>query len=339
MIIRARSPARIYFGGGGTDISPYPETWGGATLNASIDRYVYTTLVPKYDQSIQIASSAHKKAILYGDASEMKFTGDLDIVKAVIRLLQIKHGANVFIRSDMPPNTGLGTAAATAVSVIGAFNHVLEKKMNTYEIAEAAYKVEEMLGRIGGRQNQYSTAFGGINLIEYAGSNNARVIPLKMRRGHIYELEKSLILCYIGSRGDEGRLQALLKTQKDSYNDAKVLGTLDKLKSITYEMFHALSSGDLLYFGELMDDAFQTKKNIHAGFVTPAIEKVYRLARDSGAIGGRVLGLGGGGHMLFFCEPNKEHEVSASLQAAGCSIVDFGFEFDGLQSWEVSSSM
>jgi len=339
MIIRSRAPARIYFGGGGTDISPYPEVRGGATLNASIDKYVYTTLVPKYDQSIQVATSAHKKTFQFKDAGEVKLSGDLDIIRAVLKLMEIKHGANIFIRSDLPPNTGLGTAASTAVSVIGAFNHIIEKKLNRYEIAELAYKVEEFLGRVGGKQNQYSTAFGGINLIEYRGGNNVRMVPVKMRRGHVYELEKSLVLAFVGSRGDEANLQSMVKVQKESYFDQKVLETLDKLKAITYEMYHSLSSGDLLYFGELMDEAYQTKKNIYSGFVTPSMEKIYNIAKGAGAMGGRVLGLGKGGHMLFFCEPNREHEVAAVLQAAGCGIVDFGFEFDGLQSWEVSGTM
>jgi len=343
MIIRSRSPVRVSFGGGGTDVPPYCDEHGGCVVSATINKYAYGTLFKRNDQEIHIESADFLKSLKFGSVEELTYDQELDAIKAVIKNMSNGFGVNVFIRSDVPPRSGLGGSASIFSALIGLFNHMKrEKKMTDYEVAELAHKLEREELRIsGGMQDQYATVFGGINYIEFT-KNWVRVNPLKMMRRHILELEKNLVLVYAADRptGSNGNVLAdILADQKKGYVEKKVgvVNALHKTKEIAEDMRFALLRGDLNTFGELMHKAWEEKKKFSSLISTGYINDLYNLAIKFGAIGGKITGAGGGGFMAFYCEPNKEHIVSKGLEKAGARVIPFSFDWKGLQTWEVSS--
>ncbi len=334
MIIRSRSPVRISFGGGGTDIPPYCFERGGCVVSATINKYSYATLQSRDDQKIFVESVDFLKSTVFGNMSEIVYNNELDVLKAVIKNLNhTGMGANIWMRSDVPPRSGLGSSAAAFAAMIGLFNHMRgEKAMTNYEIAELAYKLErEELKIGGGYQDQYATVFGGINYIEFA-SNGIKVNPIKMKKDHVLELEKHLVIAYAGERQASGDI---IEAEKKGYKENKeVFEALEKTKQIAQEIRYAIIRGDFERLGALLHESWETKKKHSALVSHQRINDIYDLARKNGAIGGKVSGAGGGGFMFFLCEPNKEHNVVAALEKIGAKPVNFTFDFDGLQTWE-----
>ncbi len=339
MIIRSRSPVRISFAGGGTDVPPYCNEKGGCVISAAINKYSYATLIPRQDKEIKIESADFLKTLNFKDMNEIEYNNDLDLLKAVVKKMNTTGiGLDVFMRSDVPTGSGLGASAAAFASMIGLFNHLRqEKKMTSYEVAELAYTLErEELKVGGGKQDQYATVFGGLNYIEF-GNGWVRVNPLKIRKDHILELEKHLVLVYTGDRvisssGD------IIADQTKAYLDKKVgvEEALDKTKEICQDMRYALLKGDLQKFGELLHIGWEEKKKVSPMISNPYIDHLYAIARKNGAVGGKITGAGGGGFMLLFCESNKEHIVIDKLEKMGAKSFSFTFDWEGLQTWEVN---
>jgi D-glycero-alpha-D-manno-heptose-7-phosphate kinase len=339
MIIRSRSPVRISFGGGGTDMPPYCDEHGGCVVSATINKYAYGTLATRDDKEIHLFSADFLKNAQFGRMEEITYNNEMDLLKAVIKNMNTTgKGINIFMRADVPPKSGLGSSAAAFAAMIGLFNHMRqERKMTDYEVAELAYRLErEELNIGGGKQDQYATVFGGLNFIEF-GRGWVRVNPLRMKKDHILELEKHLILVYTENRpmssgGD------IIADQTTSYvkKNEDVMEAMNMTKHIAEEMRYKLLKGDLLGFGELMHKAWEFKKKFSPMISTPFINNIYDLAIKNGAIGGKITGAGGGGFMLFYCEPNKEHIVMQKLEEAGAKPMTFTFDWNGLQTWEVS---
>jgi len=336
MIIQSRAPLRISFAGGGTDISPYCEKYGGCALNATINKYAWATLKLRKDKEIHIESYDFKQNLVFKSIREIRYDGKLDLIKAVVKNMpHIKTGINVFLRCDVIPKSGLGSSAAAFVAMIGAFNYLLgEERLGNYEIAELAYDLERnKLGNKGGRQDQYASVFGGINFIEFEGNDFARVNPIRVLRDHVLELEKNLVLVNIGEREKSGDI---ILDQVHRFKDKDMLIALKKTKETAIEMKHTLARGDLDHFGNLLHLAWQEKKKFSKMISNEYIDKLYDLALKHGALGGKITGAGGGGHMLFYCRPNHEQMVSQVLRDAGAKAVDFTFDMNGLETWEVN---
>lgn len=336
-IIRSKAPCRISFGGGGSDVSPYCEENGGCVVNVTINRYAWSTLEFRDDKKISIKSVDYSKTLMYDSPKLMEFDGDLDLIKAVIKhFLPLDKGINVITRSQIPPRSGLGSSASAFVSVIGLFNHLkAETGFTDYNMAELAYHLERnILKNEGGRQDQYCSTFGGLNFMEFKGNDFVRVSPLRIKQDILLELEKNLLLVYIGSRNPSGDI---IKDQINKYTsrDKTVVDALNTTKQLALEMKKNLLKGDLNIFGELLHQSWLEKKKFSNMVSTPLINKMYDIARNHGAIGGKVTGGGGGGHMIFYCKPNTEHIVGHKLKEAGAKVVDFSFDFKGLQTWEV----
>lgn len=337
MIVRSRSPVRIEFGGGGTDMPQYYEHYDGCVLNATINKYIYGTLIPKHTNDMKFISSGYKKSTLFSDISETDSDQDIQLIRSIINELKISYGVDIFIRSDIPPNTGLGSGATVAASVIGLFNHLkYEKGLNKHEIAEFAYKIANLGKQVpGGKQCQYASTFGGINFIEFS-KGKVLVHKLNLKRETLLELEKNLILVYIGKRGGHEQVQRILTEQEKSYNENIKIEILDKLKDITKEMKYSLLANNLTRFGELLGEAWETKKKLNPAMTNDHINSIYDIAIQAGALGGRIIGAGAGGHMLFYAKSNKEHEVAKALEEKGLSVIDFGFDNEGLETWEMN---
>jgi D-glycero-alpha-D-manno-heptose-7-phosphate kinase len=337
MTFRSKAPLRISFAGGGTDVPPYPQERGGVVLSTTIDKYAYATLIPRQDTEISIQSLDYDIMAKYDLNEKLVYDGKLDLVKAVIRNMKMgnSQGVELFIHSDAPPGSGLGSSSTMVVALIGAFKHWLHRPMTDYEIAELAYHIErEHLGIKGGMQDQYAATFGGFNFIEFFGSKTV-VNLLRIRPEILNELQYLLLLCYTGKT----RLSAqILDTQINGYVQKReeVVRALDELKAITIAMKDVLLQGRLDSFGDLLHHAWENKKKLASQITNPHIDEMYEVARKHGALGGKILGAGGGGYLLLLCQFDKKHIIAEQLEKLGGQIVEFVFESQGLQTWEAN---
>ncbi len=332
MIHRSRAPLRISFCGGGTDVSPYVEERGGVVLNATINKYAYCSLIPRGDDEIQVQSLDYDVVAKYNRQEGPRYDGELDLVKAVINKMRSPTGLNLFMHSDAPPGSGLGSSSTVVVALLGLFRHWLRKPMTDYELAELAYQVERIdLGIEGGMQDQYAATFGGFNFIEF--NRDAVIVnPLRIDLATLNELEYHLLLCYTGRTR---RSANILRTQIEGYVTRKVdvVAGLDALKETTILMKNALLLGRLDEFGALLHQAWQHKKKLADRITDSYINELYDIARRHGALGGKISGAGGGGFLLLYCQFDKRHIVAEKLEEAGGEMVEFGFERHGLQTW------
>lgn len=335
-IIRAKAPLRIGFGGGGTDVSPYLEERGGAVLNATIDKYAYCSLAAKDDESINVTSLDYDVVASYSLKDKLEYDGKLDLVKAAVKVMEIKNGVALFLHSDMPPGSGLGTSSTVTVALVGALGHWLKLPFGDYDVAELAYRIERQEAGIkGGKQDQYAASFGGFNFIEFQGGT-AIVNPLRIKNEILNELEYRLMLCYTGKT----RLSAgIIADQVSRYTKKQedIVLALDETKQLAIAMKNALLLGRLDDFGSFLHQSWQSKKRFSTKITDPYIDELYEVARQNGAIGGKLLGAGGGGYLLLLCEFNKRHILAQKLEEHGGKVVNFAFEFNGLQTWEVST--
>ena len=335
MIIRSKAPDRIDLAGGWTDVPPYSKETGGFVVNAAISRYTYSTLVKRDDEKIRIISADFDTSVEIKNFKEMEYDGNLDMIKAAIKRLRLDSmGMDIFVRCDAPPGSGLGTSASVGVCLIGLLNFLQEEKLTVHEVARLANLVEtEELNIAGGKQDQYASASGNINFMEFLDPS-VSVSRLNLNSATINELEKGLILCYTG----ESRLSGnLISKVMGSYKkeEKRVVDALNSLRDIAVGMKSTLIKGDLNKFGELLSENWHNQKELDPSITNDNINRLFDIALKNGAIGGKALGAGGGGCLLFFCESDREHVVADKLSGAGGEIISFGFDFNGLQTWVI----
>jgi D-glycero-alpha-D-manno-heptose-7-phosphate kinase len=336
MPIRAKVPLRISFAGGGTDVPPFPEQEGGCVLSATINRYAFGTLNPRADQQICIHSLDYGLSVTYNTEDTLAYDGKLDLVKAAIRKLGVSNGAgfDLFLHSEATPGSGLGSSSAMMVALVGLMKEFRNLPLTDYEIADLAYVIERReLGIQGGLQDQYAATFGGCNYIEFL-PDRVIVNPLKISADVINELQYNLLLCYTG----QIRLSAhIIEDQVARYErgEADSIHALRELKCLTVEMKNALLRRKLDDFGAMLHDEWQTKKKMSNRISSPELDSLYVAARNEGALGGKILGAGGGGYMLLYCQFGAKHRVAQRLTELGCTVTDFGLEPLGLQTWRV----
>lgn len=337
MFIRAKAPLRVSFAGGGTDVPPYPQMEGGCVLSVTITRYAYGSLQPRSDRNISIRAPELAPALTYNVDDTPLYDGRLDDAKAVIRKLgTAKHGGfDLVLHSDAPPGSGLGASSAMIVALVGVLKEFENLPLTDYEVADLACAIErDELGIQGGLQDQYAAAFGGFNYIEFL-PDRIVVNPLKISTDVINELQYNLLLCYTGTRRISGQI---IQHQVDRYvrRDSEAIEALRELKALTIAMKNALLRRELDSFGELLHMEWLQKKRLSPRISNPQLDRLYEIARDSGAVGGKITGAGSGGHMLLYCRPGSKRAVAERLQEAGCTITDFGIEKMGLQTWRVN---
>jgi D-glycero-alpha-D-manno-heptose-7-phosphate kinase len=336
MIVRSKAPLRISFAGGGTDVSPYMEERGGAVLSTTIDKYAYGSLRLRDDSQLQLSSLDYNFNANYNLDEPLTYDGKLDLVKAVIETLHVNQrnqGYDLFIHTDAPPGSGLGSSSALVVALIGLFKEWLHLPLTNYEIADVAYHIERVEMKIkGGKQDQYSATFGGFNYIEFC-KDYVIVNPLRIDRDIQNELHYNLLLCYTGKTRQSDHI---IDTQVEGYvqKQGDVLAAMDELKQNAVDLKNALLQGKLNDFGCLLDVAWNNKKKMARQISTPFIDELYELAIRNGALGGKITGAGGGGYMFFYCQFGKKHLIADALEKAGAKVVSFNFDYGGLQTWK-----
>ena len=336
MTVRSKAPLRISFAGGGTDVPPYPQEKGGVVLSATINKYVYSSLVPlKRNREIKVNSWDYGTEVRYENEEDLKYNGELDLVKSVIKNMKIVgRGLKIDLHSDAPPGSGLGSSSALVVCLIGLFKHWLNEPLTNYDIAELACKIERGdLGIKGGLQDQYAATFGGFNFIEFQ-KDAVIVNPLKISDDIVDELDYNLLLWYTGKR----RLSAnIIQEQVKGFVEKResVVRAMNDLKDVTIQMKNALLQGRLTDFGRLLHYAWENKKKMARQITAPFIDEMYQAARRKGALGGKILGAGGGGYLLIYAPFERKHGITEELRKLGGQMVDFDFEFRGLRTWEI----
>ncbi len=333
-ILRGRAPLRISFAGGGTDIPYFFDKHGGAVINTTIDKYCYATLIKRADKKIIIDSDITPNTDILIDSIEfLKYDGRLDLIKAVINIMKPDFGFELYLHNDTPPGRGLGASASAAVLVAKLLNQLMDTGYDDYKIAEIAYKAErDELDMKGGWQDQYSAVMGGFNYMEF-NHDSAIIYPLRLKSEIIKELNSHLMLCYVGKGHFSGGIhQEMEKSFRD--NEKEKLEKLTILKKIAIEMKDSLLKGNLEDFGRLLRESWECKKSISLSISNSHVDFLYEIGIKNGAYGGKLLGAGSGGYILFFYSPRKRNQLKSSLESAGGEIHNFTFESKGSEVWQ-----
>lgn len=330
-MILARAPVRVSFGGGGTDLPDYYEQYGGFVVSTAINYYAYTILTPtKADDEVRIISADYRAYTQRPICEDLIWNSDLQLPKAITYYFNVQGGMTIFMATQVPPGTGLGSSGSVAVSLVKALAFWCGLDLEPAEVAELACYIEiEKMGMPVGKQDQYAAAFGGLNAITF-NRNGVTVEPLKVSEETRTTLEKRLMLFFTGTSRQSS---TILKRQRQaSHNrDAATLRRLDAIKTLGQEMKAALERGDLEAFGRLMHHSWLQKRNVVEGISNDFLDQCYQTACSAGAVGGKITGAGGGGFMLLYCPEPYQAAVTTALEALGLQRRPFGLEREGVQ--------
>ena len=325
--ILARAPVRICDIGGWTDTWYYPE---GAIFNFCIDLYSYIRIIKNGKNTIRIIAENLGKTVEIVNFEEIKYNGELDLLKAAVKRLEIEGGLDIYVRADAPPGCGTGTSASIAVSLISALANYKGLHLNRNEIAILAHKLEiEELGLESGVQDQYAASFGGINFMEI-NYPKVKMLKITIDEKRIFELESQFILVYLSSRSSSEMHNAVIKNYKKG--DVNTLNSFDIMKECAYDMKNAINS-DLVNIGKIMNRNWEAQKKLHHLMVNPAIKKVEEISISNGAIGFKCNGAGGGGTAIILAGRGHELKIRKELVEKGYSIIPFKLCFKGVSSF------
>jgi len=320
-----RSPLRISLAGGGTDLPEYYRQFGGAVINTAIDRYVYVFLKTNAYDGLDFASSDFQSFFRHWGDLPLTWTGEFDMPKMIFNHFGVLRGVRLFIASEIPPGTGLGSSSSLAVGLIKALSIACNRQMNPRDLAELASHIEiEAMSAPIGKQDQYAAALGGLNLIEFSHQKTV-ISPLGIDRETSFHLQRCLLLFYTGqSRSANGILQEQRRASRETCNPT--LDALHRVKAMVPEVKRCLEAGDIKQFGHLLHENWTAKKDFAPGITNAAIDDHYQCALQAGAYGGKITGAGGGGFLLICCDESARIKVTEALEARG--LVRVGFHFD-----------
>jgi D-glycero-alpha-D-manno-heptose-7-phosphate kinase len=340
MIYRSKAPLRIGLAGGGTDVSPYSDLYGGAILNATLSLYAKATIEPIAENKIILEAIDRNESQSFDWTDNLMVDGSLDLLKGVYNRLQKDYGIkqqgfrlSTFV--DAPAGSGLGTSSTLVVAILGVFAEMLKLPMGEYDMAHYAYEIERIdLKLAGGKQDQYAATFGGVNFMEFYGDDKVIVNPLRVKQQHLFELENNLLLYYTSTSRESAEI---IKKQSKNVTEKKEksLEAMHHLKEQARMMKEALLKGKLNEIGEILDYGFQQKRQMAEGISNPLMEEIYETAKKAGATGGKISGAGGGGFMIFYCPVNTKYKVIKSLENFGGQVRNYQFVEHGLKTWRV----
>ncbi|MFX1238560.1 MAG: GHMP kinase [Promethearchaeota archaeon] len=335
MIIRSKAPYRVSTGGGGTDMEPYCIEHGGCVISTTIDRYVHITIKPRADKKIHVNSIDYNSEMTF-DVGDDNYEKGFELFKGIVNVLKIDEGFDITTYSELPPGSGMGGSSTLSVALIGAFNQYYNYELTPHEIATKAYEIERIeLKQKGGYQDQFAAAYGGFNFMEF--TREVKVTPIQMSQEMKNELQFRLILCYVGGSHFSSDIQEEVlkgyKVEKKSYIEA-----MQDLKDVAHSMRRILESNkieELNKFGTLLHDGWLAKKSLSAKISNKDVENFYLTSRNHGVLGGKLLGAGGGGHLLLFADPDNRYQVIRELEKIGGKIVNFHFNPKGVEAWKI----
>ncbi|WP_348674529.1 dehydrogenase [uncultured Abyssibacter sp.] len=340
LITRSRAPLRLGLAGGGTDLSPYADTYGGAVLNMTIDRYAFASITPRDDGRIRF--EAHD----IGAAAEYDVDDDISRSELLLhrgvyeRMIRDYNGGERIAMTltttvDAPLGSGLGSSSALVVALVDAFRELLSAPLGEYDVARLAFDIERVdLKLAGGRQDQYAAAFGGLNFIEFLAEERVIVNPLRMRRAIHNELESSLVTCFSGRSRESAQIISM-QTSELGKGAARTIDAMHKLKADAIEMKRLLFGGNIEGMAALLNESWIAKKATASGVSNARIDELYALAMDNGALGGKVSGAGGGGFMFFVVPPEQRYRLVSALESVDAVATPVKLIDLGVETWQV----
>ncbi|HTS47014.1 MAG TPA: hypothetical protein VMH05_03670 [Bryobacteraceae bacterium] len=340
MIIRARAPLRLGFGGGGSDLSPYCDQFGGYVLNATINLFVYAVLELHPDGPVRFVAADRQESIEIEPDGPIPLDGPLALHKAVYgRIMRdFNAGRNIPLTlttySDVAAGSGLGSSSTLVVAMVEAFKELLTLPLGEYDVAQLAYKIERIdAAMVGGRQDQYATTFGGFNFMEFNGDERIIVNPLRINRNTVHELEASLVVCNTGMPRDS---DSIIRAQASNVTQGgRSLEATHKLKQEAVCMKEALLKGNIRQFAAVLEQGWISKKNTASGVSNERLDRLYDAAIQGGAYSGKVSGAGGGGFMMFLVDPPRRPDVFRALRSQDAAPMTVQFVDQGAIAWRL----
>ncbi|MGC4104025.1 GHMP family kinase ATP-binding protein [Ferruginibacter sp.] len=335
MIFSSKAPLRIGLAGGGTDVSPYSDMFGGAVVNAAISLYANAVIELTNEHSIVVEATDRNEKQVFDLRNNLPIDGTLDLLKGVYNRIQKDHpfplkGFRLTTAVDAPAGSGLGTSSTLVVAVLGAFKQMLQLPMDNYQLAHYAYDIERSdLQLAGGKQDQYAAVFGGINFMEFKTTGNVMVTTLQISQDCIQELQDNLLLYFTNSSRESA---AIINEQVNNVynNNQQSVEAMHHLKEQAVWMKTALLQHNNNEIGRLLDYGFTQKRLMAHNISNPQIESIYNAAKKAGATGGKISGAGGGGFMTFYCPGNTRTAVTAALSSFGGYVKPYHFVQQGL---------
>ncbi|EJZ69855.1 GHMP family kinase ATP-binding protein [Lachnoanaerobaculum sp. OBRC5-5] len=316
-MIITKTPFRVSFCGGGSDMANFYEKYGGCVLSTSINKYCYISIHPYFNENQTLLKYSENE--LVDEISQIKHK----IFRQVLGDMNV-HGVEITSTADIPGGTGLGSSSTFTVGLLNTLNCYNGKFVSKNKLAALACEVEiERLGNPIGKQDQYGAALGGLNFIKFNQDGSVSHEPIMMEGKTYKKLQKNLLMFYTGTTRSANTILAEQTKNITSEDKAK---NLLKMCGLAKDMKSALESNDISSFGKILDEGWQLKKELASGIANPAIDEAYEIAMKNGALGGKLLGAGGGGFLLFYCEEEKQEQLK---KAIGLKELDFSFERDG----------
>jgi D-glycero-alpha-D-manno-heptose-7-phosphate kinase len=341
--VHAKAPLRLGLAGGGTDVSPYSDQYGGRVLNATISLYTHCHIAEAPGNETEFCAADSGERVCIGSASQADdFT--LKLHRAVYRRMARDFlggkapALKVTTYSDAPPGSGVGSSSALVVAMVKAYAEYLRLPLNEYELAHLAYEIERVdCALAGGKQDQYAAAFGGFNFMEFGPGDQVALSPLRLRRDYVDDLEAHLLLYYTGrSRESAAIIGQQISAARAS--EPATLEALHTLKQAALEMKEALLRGQTLRVLEILGASWHAKKRMAAGVSNSQIENAAGVATEAGALGLKISGAGGGGFMIVAVEPPHRYSVFRALERLGGWVFAFSFVDQGVQAWKTESA-
>ena len=341
MIVRSRAPLRLGLAGGGTDVSPYCDQFGGAVLNVTIDLYAYTIIEPADDGMVRFTASDIDGTYEASAEETMEIGYPLILHRAVYRRIVRQFNAgrplacHITTFCDAPPGSGLGTSSTMVVSLVKAFVEWLNLPLGEYEIAHLAFEIERIdAGLGGGRQDQYAATFGGVNFMEFLADDRVIVNPLRIKNWIISEMETSLVLFNSGvSRSSASIIQE--QTDNLTAKSGTTLAAMHEIKADAFGMKECLLRGDFENLAGFMRKSWDAKKRLAKSISNDHIDQVHAAAMSAGARAGKVSGAGGGGFMTFLVDPSRRVDVIRALGKQEGQVMTCHFTLHGTEGWKI----
>lgn len=340
MIVRSKAPLRIGLAGGGSDVSPYSDIYGGIVLNATINLYAYCTIEETDDGHVTIQSYDDECFESFPLSRELATEGKALLLKGSYNRVMKDYNiplkaCKITTYNDAPAGSGLGTSSTMVVAILKAFVEWHSLPLGDYEIARLAYEIERKdLNLSGGKQDQYAAAFGGFNYMEFLKDDMVIINPLKVKRWIIDELEASMVLYFTGRSRSSA---AIIDEQKRNITSGNMISieAMHRIKQSAVDMKLAVLKGDMHEFSRIIGQAWEDKKKMAGGITSPVIEEAFAVATEVGATAGKVSGAGGGGFIMFFVEPTKKKAVIEALRRLDGFTLHFNFTDGGAHGWKI----
>jgi D-glycero-alpha-D-manno-heptose-7-phosphate kinase len=339
MMIKSKAPLRLGLAGGGTDVSPYSDLYGGAILNATISSYAYATIEPLDNGKIEFVCGSPEQKFIHSSANELPIDNrayelQCGVYNRIVKEFTKKPlSFRMTTWIDAPQGSGLGTSSTLVVAILGAFKEWLNLPLGQYDIAHMAFEIERIeMGMAGGKQDQYAATFGGVNFLEFLANDKVIVNPLTLKPDVLNELEMNLLLYFTETKRDSAQIISH-QVENVKKNNLEAIEATHRLKEQAQLMKECLLRGETDKIGEVMNMGWLNKKKMAAAISNSQLDTIYEAALAAGATGGKISGAGGGGFMFFYCPGTTRLQVAKALEQYGGRTKSFTFTHHGLTTW------